>query len=396
MCRRSQKGHRRGSTPSLINQSQKVSDEREIKVVNRERINVTRSSMPTFEEYCEEIRPLWESRWLSNRGAESRKFEAVLKEYLGVEHVYLFANGHVALEVAIDGCMFPKGSEVITTAYTHVSTTHSITRNGLVPVFVDVKEDDYTIDPELIEGAITDKTVAIVATHVYGFMCDVDRIKEIADKHGLLVIYDAAHAFGVKYKGIGAGNYGDLAMFSTHATKVFHTIEGGLVTYRHKDNDKFRPMRRIVNFGYTTPEDIDFIGTNARMNEFEAAMGVCNLRHLDEEIEKRRAIGERYYERLDGVKGIKVLKPNKDTVWNYAYFPVIFDGYRLDRNQVQKVLEEENVYSRKYFYPLTTRAACYRDEFGSFNSLSNGRNPNPTIFSCGKFISFICSLFPRK
>ena len=336
--------------------------------MNRERINVTRSSMPSIEEYMAEITPLWESRWLSNRGALSRKFEAALKEYLGVEHVYLFANGHVALEVAIDGCMFPKGSEVITTAYTHVSTTHSIVRNGLVPVFVDVKENEYTINPELIENAITDKTVGICATHVYGFMCDVDKIKEIADKHNLMVIYDAAHAFGVKYKGIGAGNYGDLAMFSTHATKVFHTIEGGLVTYRDKDNDKFYPMRKKVNFGYTSPEDIDFVGTNARMNEFEAAMGICNLRHIDEEIRKRKVVGERYYERLDGIEGIKVLKPDKDTVWNYAYFPVIFDGFRLDRNQVQKVLEEEHVYSRKYFYPLTTRAACYIDRFGDVNT----------------------------
>ena len=336
--------------------------------MNRERINVTRSSMPTFEEYCEEIRPLWESRWLSNRGNESHKFEAGLKEYLGVEHVYLFANGHVALEVAIDGLFLPKGSEVITTAYTHVSTTHSITRNGLVPVFVDVKEDDYTINPELIENAITDKTVAIVATHVYGFMCDVERIEEIANKHGLLVIYDAAHAFGVKYKGIGAGNFGDMSMFSTHATKVFHTIEGGLITYKDKDNDKLRPMRRIVNFGFTSPEDIDFIGTNARMSEFHAAMGVCNLRHIDEDIALRRKVGERYYERLDGVKGIKLLKPNKDTEWNYSYFPVIFDGYKLDRNQVQKKLQSVNVFSRKYFYPIVTKAACYVDEFGNVNT----------------------------
>lgn len=332
--------------------------------MGRNRINVTRSSMPAFEEYCEEIRPLWESRWLSNRGAVSKAFEEKLKGYLGVEELYLFANGHVALEVAIDGLDFPKGSEVITTPYTHVSTTHVITRNGLIPVFVDVKEDDYTINPDLIEDAITEKTVAIVATHVYGFMCDVERIKEIAEKHGLMVIYDAAHAFGVKYKGIGSGNYGDMAMFSTHATKVFHTIEGGIVTYKECDNDKFRTMRLKVNFGFTSPEDIDFVGTNARMNEFEAAMGICNLRHIDEEIKKRRIVVERYYERLDGVKGIKVLKPNSDTVWNYAYFPVIFDGFRYDRNQIQKMLEEKNVFSRKYFYPLTNKAACYKDLYG--------------------------------
>lgn len=331
------------------------------------RINVTRSSMPSYEEYCEEIRSLWDSRWLSNRGEVSKKFEAALKEYLGVEHVYCFANGHVALEVAIDGLFFPKGAEVITTPYTHVSTTHSITRNGLIPVFIDVKEDNYTINPDLIEAAITDKTVAIIATHVYGFMCDVERIAEIAEKHNLMVIYDAAHAFGVKYKGIGSGNFGDLAMFSTHATKVFHTIEGGLITYKDKDNDRFRAMRRIVNFGFTSAEDIDYIGTNARMNEFEAAMGICNLRHLDEEIAKRRIVGDRYYKRLDGVKGIKILKPDEDTEWNYAYFPVIFDNYKINRNQVQEKLAKENIFARKYFYPLTNKAACYMEQYGGVN-----------------------------
>lgn len=332
-----------------------------------ERINVTRSSMPSFKEYIEELKPVWDSRWLSNRGAASKKFEGMLKDYLGVEHVYCFANGHVALEVAINGLFFPKGSEVITTPYTHVSTTHSIVRNGLVPVFVDVEPETYTIDPDKIEDAITDKTVAIVATHVYGFPCKVERIEEIAKKHDLAVVYDAAHAFGVTYKGIGIGNYGDMAMFSTHATKVFHTIEGGLVTYREKDNDRFRPMRKIVNFGFTSPEDIDYIGTNARMNEFEAVMGIVNLRHIDEEIAKRKTAAERYWEHLDGIKGIYCPKPNKDTVWNYAYFPVIFDGFKYDRNQIQSKLAESNIFARKYFFPLTNEAKCYAQQYGDAN-----------------------------
>lgn len=335
--------------------------------MSNDRINVTRSSMPDFEEFIEELKPVWDSRWLSNRGAASKKFEAMLKEYLDVEHVYCFANGHVALEVAIDGLFLPKGAEVITTPYTHVSTTHSIVRNGLVPVFVDVEPERYTIDPELVEKAITDKTVAIVATHVYGFPCDVERLEAIAKEHNLYVIYDAAHAFGVTYKGKGIGNYGDMAMFSTHATKVFHTIEGGLVTYKDKDNDKFRPMRKIVNFGFTSHEDIDYIGTNARMNEFEAVMGICNLRHIDEEIAKRKIAGDRYWERLDGVKGIILPKPDKNTVWNYAYFPVLFDGYRLDRNQVQAALDKENIFARKYFYPITNEAACYAETYGNAN-----------------------------
>lgn len=331
------------------------------------RINVTRSSMPSFEEYIEELKPVWESRWLSNRGGASIKFEGLLKDYLGVEEVYCYANGHVALEVAIDGLFLLKGGEVITTAYTHCSTTHAIVRNGLVPVFVDVEPETFTIDPNLIEDAITDKTVAIVATHVYGFPCDVERIREIAEKHHLAVVYDAAHAFGVKYKGIGIGNYGDLSMFSTHATKVFHTIEGGIVTYKTRDNDRFYPMRVIVNFGFTSPEDIDYVGTNARMNEFEAVMGICNLRHIDEEIAKRRLAAEHYWERLEGHEGIILPKPNQDTEWNYSYFPVLFDGYKMDRNQVQARLAESDIYARKYFYPITNEAACYIKEYGGAN-----------------------------
>lgn len=318
--------------------------------------------MPELKEFIEELKPVWNSRWLSNRGAASKKFESMLESYLEVEHVYCFANGHVALEIAINS-LFLKG-EVITTPYTHVSTTHAIVRNGLTPVFVDVEEENYTINSELIEKAITDKTVAIVATHVYGFPCNVENIERIAQKYNLYVIYDAAHAFGVKYKGVGIGNFGDLAMFSTHATKVFHTIEGGIVTYKDKDNERLSPMRKIVNFGFTNEECIDFIGTNARMNEFEAVMGIVNLEHIDTEIAKRKIAVERYKERLDGIKGIRILKPAKNVEWNGAYFPVIFDGYRWDRNQVQAELAKHNIYARKYFYPLVNRAACYIDLYG--------------------------------
>ena len=331
--------------------------------MNNERINVTKSSMPSFEEYIERLRPVWESRWLSNRGQASLDFENDLKKYLCCDNVWLFANGHVAMEVALQS-LGMKG-EVITTAYTHISTTNAIVRNGLTPVFVDVKEDDYTINPELIEAAITEKTVAIVATHVYGFLCDTDAIERIAKKHNLKVVYDAAHAFGVTKNGVSAANFGDAAMFSTHATKVFHTIEGGLVTY--KDAEMFNAMQYIVNFGFTSHEEAEYIGTNARMNEFEAVMGICNLRHLDEEIAKRKLAGDRYFERLSGVNGIKLIVPPADLKWNYAYFPVIFDGYKEDRNQIQAKLELDNIYARKYFYPITTRFACYLDQYGKLD-----------------------------
>lgn len=333
--------------------------------MNNEKINVTRSSMPDMDEYMEELKPVWESCWLSNRGNASIKFEGMLKEYLGVEQVYCFANGHLALEVALGGLFLPKGTEVITTPYTHVSTTHAIVRNELIPVFVDVEPVTYTINPELIEKAITDKTVAIVATHVYGFPCDVEKIEAIAKAHNLYVIYDAAHAFGVRYKGVGIGNFGDLTMFSTHATKVFQTIEGGLVTYRKKDYEKLRAMRKMVNFGFTSTEEIEYIGTNARMNEFEAVMGICNLRHIDEEIAKRKIVWDRYKERLGSEKGIILPEPNADTVWNYAYFPVLFDGYKMNRNQIQEKLAAENIYARKYFFPLTNEAACYAQMYGN-------------------------------
>lgn len=324
------------------------------------RINVTRSSMPSFEEYMEELRPVWDSRWLSNRGAASVKFEENLKQYLGCENIWLFANGHVAMEVALQALGME--GEVITTPYTHISTTNAIVRNGLKPVFVDVKEDNYTIDPELIEAAITDKTVAIVATHVYGFLCDVKAIDAIAKKHNLKVVYDAAHAFGVTLNGVSSANFGDAAMFSTHATKVFHTIEGGLVAYR--DAELFQAMQYIVNFGFVNQEEANYVGTNARMNEFEAVMGICNLRHLDEEIAKRKVVGDRFTERLDGVKGIKLIQPEEGLVWNYAYYPVIFDGYKETRDEIKAKLEAENIFARKYFYPITNKYACYAEQYG--------------------------------
>ena len=328
--------------------------------MSEKRINVTRSSMPSMEEYIAELAPVWESRWLSNRGAASLEFEEGLKNYFGCENVWLFANGHVAMEVALQA--LGMSGEVITTPYTHISTTNAIVRNGLTPVFVDVKEDNYTINPELIEAAITDKTVAIVATHVYGFLCDVDAIERIAKKHDLKVVYDAAHAFGVTLNGVSAANFGDAAMFSTHATKVFHTIEGGIVTY--KDAKLFEPMQYIWNFGFINHDEADYIGTNARMNEFEAVMGICNLRHIDEEIAKRKVAGDRYVERLDGVKGIKLLQPEKGLVWNYAYFPVLFDGYKESRDAIKDKLEKENIFARKYFYPITNQFHCYQDLYG--------------------------------
>lgn len=324
-------------------------------------IAVTRSSMPSFKEYCEEIQILWENRWLSNRGCVHKEFEKRLQERMKVNYVTLYANGHVALEVAIDAFKFPQGSEVITTPYTHCSTTHAIVRNGLVPVFCDVNDKDYTLDVNQIEKYITSKTVAIVATHVYGLLCDVDAIDKIARDHNLKVIYDAAHAFGVKRKGVDAASFGDASMFSCHATKVFHTIEGGIVVFKEKSI--YDNIESLVNFGFKGPEEVQFVSTNARMNEFEAAMGICNLRHIDEEIAKRKVVANRYEERLSCVSGIRLIAHQPDVTPNYAYFPVFFDGYKYSRNVVQEKLEEYNILARKYFFPIVPDMMCYKDQF---------------------------------
>jgi len=322
-------------------------------------INVTRSSMPSFEEYCEEIKELWDSHWLTNMGAKHQLLEQQLKAYLDTPYVTLYTNGHLALENVIAAMNFPAGSEVITTPFTFASTTHAIVRNGLVPVFCDINAVDYTMDVTKIEALITEKTCAIVPVHVYGNICDVDAIQAIADKYGVKVIYDAAHAFGVTYKGKGIGNYGDASMFSFHATKVFNTIEGGAVTFADPALDEV--LYDMKNFGIRGPEDVVFVGGNAKMNEFQAAMGICNLRHVDEEIRKRGKVVEQYRSRLSGVSGIGLISMQENVKTNYAYFPVVFDGYKYTRDQVFEMLADQGIVARKYFYPLTNSYECYRD-----------------------------------
>lgn len=327
------------------------------------RILVTRSSMPPFEEYCEEIRPLWESHWLTNMGEEHRKLEEALKERLRTPNVCLFTNGHNALECILEALGLH--GEVVTTPFSFASTTHAIARKGLTPIFADVRESDCTIDPERIEEAITPRTCAIVPVHVYGNLCDVDAIQDIADRHGLRVVYDAAHAFGVERDGVSAAAFGDASMFSFHATKVFNTIEGGAVCFR--DPALYDTLNQWKNFGITGPEDVEYIGGNAKMNEFCAAMGVCNLRHLDEEVAKRRAVAERYWERVETVPGVRVFRPASGVRANYAYLPVIFDpeAFGATRDDVFDALDAAGVGARKYFYPLISDYACYRGVYSS-------------------------------
>lgn len=329
----------------------------------KKQILVTRSSMPDFEEYCNEIKELWETHWLTNMGVKHKELEKSLLEYLKTPNITLFTNGHLALECIIAAFNFPKGSEVITTPFTFASTTHAISRNGLVPVFCDINQKNFTIDADKIESLITEKTCAIIPVHVYGNLCDVEKIAKIAKKYNLKVIYDAAHAFGVEKNGVGVANFGDASMFSFHATKVFNTIEGGAVTYKDEKLNKI--LYDIKNFGITGPESVEYIGGNAKMNEFQAAMGICNLRHVDKEIEKRKKVVERYRERLQNIKGIKITHTSEGIKENYAYFPVIFDNYKYTRDEVFKKLGEENIIARKYFYPLTNDFACYKEEYNS-------------------------------
>ena len=295
-------------------------------------ILVTRSSMPSYEEYCEEIKEMWDSHWLTNMGIKHQKLQSELQAYLEVPHVVLYANGHLALENAIASLNLPKGGEVITTPFTFASTTHAIVRNGLIPVFCDIRPDDFTIDVDKIESLINDRTVALLPVHVYGNICDVERISKIANKYGLKVIYDAAHAFAVKYKGKSSALYGDMSMYSFHATKVFNTIEGGCVCV--KNGTLVQILNDMKNFGIHGPERVAYIGGNAKMNEFQSAMGLCNLRHLQEEISKRKKNVEAYRERLEGIDGIKLSVIQKNVEPNYAYFPIVFDGFKYTRNEV--------------------------------------------------------------
>ncbi|RDW21445.1 aminotransferase [Oceanobacillus arenosus] len=322
-------------------------------------IQVTRSSMPMFEEYIEEIRDLWDSHWLTNMGIKHNQLEKQLRDYLMVPNVSLFTNGHLALEIAIEALELT--GEVITTPFTFASTTHAIVRKGLTPVFCDINPEDYTIQTESIEELITEKTSAIIPVHVYGNICNVNEIERIAKKHNLKVIYDAAHAFGVTVNGESVANYGDASMFSFHATKVFNTIEGGAIAF--KDSDLKDTLNVLKNFGITSQGSIDYVAGNAKMNEFQAAMGLCNLNYVDEEIEKRKKVFKKYIELLGDIKGIKLSEPQDGINSNYAYFPVVFDDYKYNRDVVLEKLSNENIYARKYFYPLTSEFICYQDSF---------------------------------
>jgi dTDP-4-amino-4,6-dideoxygalactose transaminase len=318
-------------------------------------IPVTQPSLPPLEEYMHELEEVWATGILTHTGPKHQLLEQKLKDYLDVKNLALFANGHLALELAIEALQLH--GEVITTPYTFASTTQAIVRNRLKPVFCDINAADFTIDTSKIEALITPNTSAIIPVHVYGNLCDVNEIDRIAKKHGLKVIYDAAHAFGEQKDGTAVGQFGDMSMFSFHATKVFNTVEGGGVSFLDsKYNQIFAQLRQ---FGMQDSENVPIVGTNAKMTEVHAAMGLCNLRYVSNEIQKRKKLYLAYHERLKNVNGIYLNPDQSKLERNYAYYPVVFEGYKRSRDEVFEKLLRKGYNARKYFYPLTNSFQCY-------------------------------------
>lgn len=330
-----------------------------MKTLERKVIPVTRSSMPTIDDYVDTISGLWDSRWLTNAGALHEELTARLRERLDTEQFVLFCNGHMALELGLQALNLT--GEVITTPFTFASTTQAIVRCGLTPVFCDIDPVRYTIDPAKIEALITPRTTAILGVHVYGIPCDTSAIADIAQRHGLKVVYDAAHAFDVRYMGQAIAKYGDYSMFSFHATKVFHTIEGGGAAF---DDVELRSrLVQLRDFGLSCG-DARYIGTNAKLSEFHSAMGLCNLKRVSEEIERRRQASERYDARLSGIGGVQLFPKIGGLKRNYAYYPVVFhDEFGWNRDQVLECLQQNGINPRKYFYPLTSKFQCFTGRF---------------------------------
>lgn len=330
-------------------------------MTEKKNVFVTKAFLPPFEEFVEGMREIWDTAILTNQGPIHNRLIEGLKQFLKVDGVTLFVNGHQALEIALKS--FQLQGEVITTPFSFASTTHAIVNSGLTPVFCDIRLDDYNIDEQKIEALITEKTSAIMPVHVYGNPCNVQVIDAIAKKHGLKVIYDAAHAFGVELNGIGISNFGDVSMFSFHATKVFNTIEGGALAFPNPEVE--RGFNLLKNFGIAGPEDVLSSGTNAKMNEFQSLMGVVNLRYVEHEITIRKDVVAMYREQLKDIPGIRVLNDCPGVKPNYAYFPIVIDEkeYGMTRDQLFTALAQEHIFARKYFYPLIPDYACYRGKY---------------------------------
>jgi dTDP-4-amino-4,6-dideoxygalactose transaminase len=320
-------------------------------------IQVTRPYLPPLDEFLPLLKQIWDRRWLTNLGPFHQQFEQALQEALGAEHIALTANGMLALETAIEAAGLD--GEIITTPYSFVATTHAVKRSGLAPVFVDIGEEDLNVDPAQVERAITERTSAIVAVHCYGNPCRDEQLQAIADRHGLKLIYDAAHAFGVRQAGKSVLPWGDFSIVSFHATKGFNTFEGGAVIARSaagKDS-----IRNLSNFGIADEVTVRAVGGNAKMNEFSAALGLLQLSHFEEARAGRRRVDARYRHALAGIAGIEPIAIPPDVEPNCSYFPVLVtQTYPMTRDHLYEQLKRHGIYSRRYFYPLLSTFPMYR------------------------------------
>ncbi|MFM5806870.1 dTDP-4-amino-4,6-dideoxy-D-glucose aminotransferase VioA [Aeromonas veronii] len=320
-------------------------------------IPVTQPFLPELNEFVPYLEKIWDNRWLTNNGPFHQELEAKLAEYLGVEHVSLFNNATIALITALQAMRIH--GEVITTPYSFVATSHSIMWNGLEPVFVDIDPATFNIDPAKIEAAITPRTTAIMPVHCYSNPCDVEAIQKIADNYGLKVIYDAAHAFGVNYKGESLLRWGDLSILSFHATKVFNTFEGGAII--SPDAKTKQRIDRLKNFGIADELTVTAPGINGKMSEINAAFGLVQLKHIDRAMAQRQAIDARYRTELADVTGITMYQHDCNANSNFSYFPILVEeNYPLSRDELYEKLKSNGILSRRYFYPLISNMPMYR------------------------------------
>lgn len=325
------------------------------------KIFVTRPLLPDINDFVGHVEDIWESKWLANMGAKHNELETKLQEVLKVPNVSLFNNGTIALLVALKALDLPYGSEIITTPFTFAATPHCIVWNNCKPVFCDIEPDTMTIDADKIEDLITPNTSAILGVHVYGFPCDVEKIDKIAKKHNLKVIYDAAHTFSTEINNKGIGTFGDITMFSFHATKLYNTIEGGCLTYN--DESLKRKIYNLRNFGIQSEEVVEDVGINGKMNEFQAAMGLENLKIFRDEQAKREKLRAFYTENLSGVKGIRIPQMPEGVTNSYQYYPIVIeDDYPLTRDELYEKFKTLNIYTRKYFYPACHDYDCYKND----------------------------------
>ncbi len=324
----------------------------------QKKITVTQPSLPPLEEFIPYLEKIWEKKWLTNNGPFHQELEKRLAEYLGVKYISLFANGTLALVTALQELRIT--GEVITTPFSFVATAHSLWWNNIKPVFVDVEPNFFNIDTEKIEAAITPQTTAIMPVHVYGNPCCVSRMEEIADTYGLKLIYDAAHAFGVKLNGDSILNFGDLSVLSFHATKVYNTFEGGAIVC-HDEKTK-KKIDYLKNFGFAGETTVVAPGINSKMNEVQAAFGLLQLRYVDENIKKRKLIALAYREGLIEVNGITFLDDFDGVEHNYSYFPILVDKdkYGMTRDELYQKLKDSGIYGRRYFYPLISNFSTYK------------------------------------